>query len=140
MKKISAHYYLRPDGSWGKYPILEIADSGEIISIREQKGEFKEEPGLAQYNGVIVPGFIQQILVGECTDVQKRINRAVVGGARRIILTKKCVDVRIPSSVQVIVKDCEVASSNEINVWNEVKSTSGLEQTLLSKLIQCFST
>ncbi|WP_075591502.1 hypothetical protein [Labilibacter marinus] len=57
MRKIAAHYWLRPDASVGRFPIVTFDDRGRIIEIRE-RDYFKEEPSLELVNGFLVPGFV----------------------------------------------------------------------------------
>ncbi len=58
MRKISAHYYLKPDGTFGKAPIVELDADGRIINVRELGENFREEPGLEYFPGILCPGFV----------------------------------------------------------------------------------
>ncbi|MCU4157893.1 hypothetical protein J1N10_18105 [Carboxylicivirga sp. A043] len=80
MRKISAHYYLKPDGTLGKRPIIELDEVGTIIHIRELGDAFKEEPGLEYFPGILIPGFVASI---EKYDLQVK-TQAKVNGVLRI--------------------------------------------------------
>ncbi|GEM_PF-5812423 len=82
MRKVSAHYYLKPGGTFGKHPIIVLNDDGRIENIREQKEGFREEAGLAYYPGIIIPGFVASIdRQSENADVERI---ALVNGVLRI--------------------------------------------------------
>ena len=57
MRRITAHYLLRPDGTLGEFPIVEIDSDGVVLSVKERL-EFEEEPFLEIHNGLLVPGFV----------------------------------------------------------------------------------
>jgi len=61
MRKVSAHYCLLPDGSVGKWPVIVLDDNGSIVEVRVNAAQFREEPGLEYFGGVIVPGFIEDM-------------------------------------------------------------------------------
>ncbi|MBK3519589.1 hypothetical protein [Carboxylicivirga marina] len=65
MRKVSAHYYLRPDGSFGKRPIIEMNDDGCISGVRELGNDFQEEPSLEYYPGILIPAFVASVQTGE---------------------------------------------------------------------------
>ncbi len=58
MRKVSAHYYLKSDGTFGKAPIVELDGDGRIVSVREMGDDFREEPGLEYFPGILSPGFV----------------------------------------------------------------------------------
>ncbi|MBR8537909.1 hypothetical protein KDU71_20220 [Carboxylicivirga sediminis] len=58
MRKVSAHYYLKSDGTFGKSPVVELDVDGRIVGVREMGSQFKEEAGLEYFPGIIVPGFV----------------------------------------------------------------------------------
>ena len=60
MRKISAHYYLLPDGSLCKWPVITLDNEGDITEVRGGE-HLSEEPGLEYYGGVLVPGFIEDL-------------------------------------------------------------------------------
>ncbi len=55
--KYAAHFWLRPDGSIGKFPVLTFDNNGVLQEARE-RDEFKEEPGMRMVNGLLIPGFV----------------------------------------------------------------------------------
>ncbi len=57
MRKIATHYWLRPDGTLGKFPIVTLNAQNKIIEIRERE-TFIEEPSLELINGLLLPGFV----------------------------------------------------------------------------------
>ncbi len=65
MRKIAAHYYLRPDGSIGKFPVITFDDKGTITEIRE-RDRFTEEPFMEHVNGLLVPGLISCLSEKDC--------------------------------------------------------------------------
>ena len=84
MRKISSHYYLRPDGEFGKRPIIQLDDEGRIISVFEAGDNFKEETSLEYYPGIIIPGFIASIRDENSGDVRKVKARAKANGVLRL--------------------------------------------------------
>ncbi|WP_075603527.1 hypothetical protein [Saccharicrinis aurantiacus] len=60
MRKIASHYYLRPDNSIGKFPVITFDSSGRIIEVRERV-QFSEEPFMEHVNGLIVPKLISSV-------------------------------------------------------------------------------
>jgi hypothetical protein len=81
MRKISAHYYLRPDGKFGKRPIIELDSAGFINNIRELGDAFREEPGLEYFPGIIIPGFVASIGKADEYIIKKK---ALINGVLRI--------------------------------------------------------
>ncbi len=61
MRKLSAHFCLLPDGSVGKWPVISLNGEGAITGMRVNDEQFREEPGLEFYGGVLVPGFIEDM-------------------------------------------------------------------------------
>ncbi len=55
--KYAAHFWLRPDGSIGKFPVLTFNNDGVLIEKRE-RDVFAEEAGMQLINGLFVPGVI----------------------------------------------------------------------------------
>jgi len=71
MRKISAHYYLKSSGTFGKRPIIEVNHEGLITAVRELGDNFREEPGLEYFPGIIVPGFVASVAGDDISTVQK---------------------------------------------------------------------
>ncbi len=58
MRKVSSHYYLKSDGTFGKHPVIELDENGFILNVREKGEVFSEEPGLEYFPGILIPGFV----------------------------------------------------------------------------------
>ena len=56
--KYSCHWYLRNDGSLGRFPIVELAPDGTITSVCECEPTLTELPSTRFAAGVMVPGLI----------------------------------------------------------------------------------
>jgi len=91
MRKIAAHYWLRPDGSIGKFPIISFDAAGRISEIRE-RDQFVEEPFLELTNGLLIPGLIDSfnpsIFVDNDADLRKILNRYLIQGVKVLGLSK----------------------------------------------------
>lgn len=81
MRKVSAHYYLKPDGKLGKRPIIELDSAGIILNIRELGDDFKEEPGLEYFPGIIIPGFVASLKAGNKHSTKKQ---CLINGVLRL--------------------------------------------------------
>ena len=84
-KKIAAHYWLRPDGSVGKFPVITFDSDNKIVEIRE-RDTFKEEASLLLINGFLVPGLLDYgtaaLFSDEPATIQKYLNKLFVQGIR----------------------------------------------------------
>ena len=83
MRKVASHFWLRPDGTVGKFPIITFNELNQIVEVRE-RNTFEEEPGLELVNGFLIPGFVDFAPAslenaGE-VDLQKYLNRQIIGG------------------------------------------------------------
>ena len=89
MRKISAHYYLRADGKWGKRPVISLDSDGIIQAIKELGDDFKEEPGLEFFSGIIIPGFVEDWRVYNLKDeqVQQQCKKALIGGTLKVSIS-----------------------------------------------------
>jgi len=101
MRKIGAHYYLRPDGQWGKRPVITLDGEGIIHSIKELGDNFKEEPGLEFFSGVIIPGFIEDWRGYDLKDksVQQQCKKALIGGTLKVVIANDQQS-DVPASIQ----------------------------------------
>lgn len=52
--RYSCHLYLRSDGELGRYPIIEVDDTGVIVAIEECGETLTERAGTQFHGGVIV--------------------------------------------------------------------------------------
>ncbi|MGQ1787832.1 hypothetical protein [Saccharicrinis sp. GN24d3] len=85
MRKIAAHYWLRPDGSIGKFPIVTFNEDNQIAEIRE-RDTFREEASLELVNGFLVPGLIEfysfPASVKQPSQIKKYLNRLIISGVQ----------------------------------------------------------
>lgn len=58
MKRIASHYFLREDGTLGRFPVIEVDNSGVIVAVTEYDTAFTETAGVSFFGGIIAPGFI----------------------------------------------------------------------------------
>ncbi|TAJ14891.1 hypothetical protein DMA11_03980 [Marinilabiliaceae bacterium JC017] len=92
MRKIAAHYFLKPDGSWGSKPVISLNEHGVITEVREMGVAFKEEPGLEFYGGIIIPGFVEDLsilqssVLEDVIETSRFFNRLFIKGTTRVIL------------------------------------------------------
>jgi len=80
-RKFAAHYALLPDGSWGKWPVVEMDEQGMLVSVTVNPQGFREQPSLQYYGGVLLPGFVDAW--GGFSDSmhdQKALNQHMVKG------------------------------------------------------------
>ncbi|PWD97982.1 hypothetical protein [Marinilabilia rubra] len=61
VNKFASHYMLAPDGTFVKWPVVAIDDSGEVQDVYSHMGNFREEPGVRFFSGLMVPAFIDWI-------------------------------------------------------------------------------
>ncbi|WP_430815352.1 hypothetical protein [Carboxylicivirga sp. RSCT41] len=113
MRKVSAHYYLRPDGTLGKRPVIEFDDAGVIVRIRELGDSFREEPGLEYYPGIMIPAFV-----------------ATIDGADASISKKQA---RKNGVLRIKEGDSTLNETDYLQAWTAVKSNSKAD-SLLTRL------
>ena len=58
MRKFSAHRIYPVSGPPISFGIIETADDGTILNIRNTGGQLQEEAGLEFYSGIIIPGMV----------------------------------------------------------------------------------
>jgi N-acetylglucosamine-6-phosphate deacetylase len=58
IRRFASHYALMPDGTFGKWPVIEITNDGQIVSLSVSPEGFKEQPSLEFRGGILVPGFV----------------------------------------------------------------------------------
>lgn len=58
IRRFSSHYALMPDGTLGKWPVVEITSDGEIVSVSASPDGLKEQPSLEFHGGILIPGFV----------------------------------------------------------------------------------
>jgi cytosine/adenosine deaminase-related metal-dependent hydrolase len=79
MRKLTANYIFTGKTVL-KYGIIEIDDTGKIITVIDTGGQLKETASLEYYNGVLVPGFINAHCHLELSHMKGVINQFTVSG------------------------------------------------------------
>jgi len=115
MRKISSHYYLRPDGELGKRPIIQLNDEGRIVNVREAGDNFKEETSLEYYPGIIIPGFVASLSEVNPADVKRLKAQAKANGV-----------LRLKENTNVL------SSDDYIRAWHSLLKYEKTENTLFS--------
>jgi len=147
MRKVGAHYYLRADGSWGKRPVISLDSDGIIHAIKELGDDFKEEPGLEFFSGIIIPGFVEDWRVYNLKDkmVQQQCKKAFIGGTLKVsisndqqqdvsavIQNKVSVHILKQTSAKLISKEYKSAWEQINEDWNKHLETFNLAQAIIN--------
>jgi len=66
VRKISATYIFPGNKPPLKNGILVCNDDGKILDLINTGGQLKEEAGLEQYSGILVPGFVMHTAISNC--------------------------------------------------------------------------
>ena len=147
MRKISAHYYLRADGNWGKRPVISLDSEGIIHAIKELGDDFKEEPGLEFFSGIIIPGFVEDWRVYNLKDklVQQQCKKALIGGTLKVsifndqqqdvssvIQNKLSVHIQRKGSVEQISQNYKSAWEQINEDWNKHLENFDLAQAIIN--------
>ncbi len=135
MLKIAAHYWFRPNGSFGKFPIISFNDNGVIIEIRE-RDSFIEEPGLKLYNGILIPRFVNiyNLLVTSVTDAVKVMNISVINGIAALGVNKDSFpffDINNKDIKIIKVKNTNFNKEDSLTVINKISGYTSLSEGLL---------
>lgn len=80
-RRFSSHFAFLPDGTLGKWPVVEITNNGEIISISVSPDGFKEQPSLEFHRGILIPGLVDACI--DCHSLfndKRNLNRHLAGG------------------------------------------------------------
>ena len=85
-RKFSSHFILKPDGTLGRWPVIEFSDKGEVLSVLYDSENLIEQPSMEFYGGLLLPGFID-VSVGITLD-EKSLNRHYIAGTFIICDTK----------------------------------------------------
>lgn len=89
MRKIAAHYYLRPNNTIGKFPVVSFNEDGVISEIRE-RDSFSEEPFMEHVNGLLFPAFISSLSAEDCQkdekDLTSMLKRILINGNKLILV------------------------------------------------------
>jgi hypothetical protein len=140
MRKIAAHYWMRPDGSVGKFPIVEFDDTNTLIRVRE-RSQFEEEAGLELVNGFLSPAFIDLVpnvlFKQDDIGVKRYFNSQFIGGVRVLGVDK----VFVPKVLSLVPKTMEIialhSSCSEDCDFNSVlKKISSSKNNSLDQLMQ----
>lgn len=54
----TAHFLLLKDGTLGPWPVVEMSDSGEVLSVELHPEGLKERPGLQLHGGLLMAGLV----------------------------------------------------------------------------------
>lgn len=54
----TAHYLLLKDGTLGPWPVVEMSDKGEVLSVELHPEGLKERPGLQLHGGLLMAGLV----------------------------------------------------------------------------------
>lgn len=122
MRKIAAHFWFRPDGTVGKYPIISFNEDNYIIDIRE-RGQFEEESGLELFNGLLLPAFIDNlpdvVFKEDELSLKKYLNKQFIDGTRILGVNK----VFFEQASALFFKGIEFVSSSSVFFENDNLNT-----------------
>jgi hypothetical protein len=77
----TAHFLLLKDGTLGPWPVVEMADSGEVLSVELHPEGLKERPGLQLYGGLLMAGLVDVGYIDPGLEYSQRVlNRHYAGG------------------------------------------------------------
>ncbi len=133
MRKIAAHYWLRPDGSVGKFPVVIFDSKGIVITIRE-RSLFTEEPNMELINGLLIPAFVdvfpEDFRCGNMDSLQKNVNRYIISGTRVLGINKtQCIyfsEIKTKGLVLVDYDTITIAGpKNSLSAFETIKATEG---------------
>lgn len=130
MRKIASHYWLRPDGSIGKFPVLVFDDQKKIVEIRE-RAVFKEEANLELVNGFLIPGFIDFIPTIKCqqelSQFKRYINLQLIGGTKVLGVShlgiQKAKGLLLSDIVLVEYSGKELNDVNEVSAFRKIQES-----------------
>ncbi len=119
MRKIAAHYWIRPDGSVGKFPIVEFDDHNRVIRVRE-RNQFEEEANLELVNGFLSPAFVDlmpnALFKQEDTGVKRYLNQQFIGGVKVLGVDRvfaQRVMTLAPKTMEIIATDAYDSKDND---------------------------
>jgi len=69
----TSHYILLKDGSLGEWPIVEISDSGEVLSIELHPEGLTEKPGMQLHGGLLMAGLVDVGFIPDSAKLTQRI-------------------------------------------------------------------
>lgn len=130
MRRIASHYWLRPDGSIGKFPVMVFDDQKRILEIRE-RAVFEEEANLELVNGFLVPGFIDFIPNFQCqqelSQFKRYANLQLIGGTKVLGASH----IGIQKSEEFLLKDVMLVeySGEELNDVNEASAFKKIQES-----------
>lgn len=77
----TAHFLLLKDGTLGPWPVVEMSDSGEVLSVELHPEGLKERPGLQLHGGLLMAGLVDVGYVDPCLKYSQRVlNRHYASG------------------------------------------------------------
>lgn len=81
VRRFSSHYALFPDGTFRKWPVIEITGDGEIVSTSYSPEGFKEQPSLEFHGGILLPAFVDAWFDdGILSNDQRNLNQHLSAG------------------------------------------------------------
>lgn len=130
MRKIAAHYYLRPNNTIGKFPVITFDKSGYISEIRERES-FTEESFMEHVNGLLIPKLISSIsdsFFSQEFNVQlKQLRFFVVRGNSHIIYSSRHHDqLKLLIKNVPLLKAKEVMESPSFSAFEELSKSDSL--------------
>jgi hypothetical protein len=63
MRKLSSHYIFTGTGHWLKRGVIVTSPDGTILDLIDTHGNLSESEGLVFYDGIIVPSFMEPLIV-----------------------------------------------------------------------------
>ena len=82
MKRFASHYFLRPDGTLGSFPVVEVDEAGVIRSMTEFGRSFTETAAVSFFGGIMLPGFIDFVADGSLFTPGYMRSRSLLGFLR----------------------------------------------------------
>lgn len=100
----TSHFVLLPDGSLGKWPVVELAADGRILSLELHPEGLRERPGMELLGGLLLPALLD--VAGSASFVfgGRDLNRHYAGGT---CVLGGCTEVDSTGAVPLVVKGVE---------------------------------
>ncbi|WP_146697685.1 hypothetical protein [Geofilum rhodophaeum] len=100
----TSHFVLLPDGSLGKWPVVELGADGRILSLELHPEGLRERPGMELLGGLLLPGLLD--VAGSASFVfgGRDLNRHYAGGT---YVLGGCTEAESMGAVPLVVKGVE---------------------------------
>ena len=69
----TAHYLLLKDGTLGAWPVVEMSDYGEVLSVELHPEGLKERPGLQLHGGLLMAGMVDAGPIDASLEYSQRV-------------------------------------------------------------------